>query len=164
MFLGIKTKTQPAFDKARSKRTAIRGGAAFIALLCFSLPNTVAHSHEKYSLNSFQISVSREALKEKPLPPSAVADACTPLLKTAHDTSSALVTRRNQRTAGKVAALGMILGARFALEPTESHQEDPITMGKARLAHKNVQARSAQAIAAYRQCQKDRALDQLASR
>lgn len=107
--------------------------------------------------------VSREALSY--VPSSPVVDDCIPLLKShAHNTPSDLTTGRNQRTAGKLVALGMLLGARYAHEPAktkfDAHSVKPVS-GKHSMkdAHND---RSALAIMAYRQCQKDRVLGRVA--
>tara|TARA_R110002072_G_scaffold272454_2_gene432670 strand:+ start:1743 stop:2210 length:468 start_codon:yes stop_codon:yes gene_type:complete len=97
--------------------------------------------------------------------PSAAVDVCQSLLNTPLHTPSAFASVENQRTAGKIAAFGMLLGARFAQEPDSIEKsyvihaqidEQPRTT-----AHKN--NRSAQAIAAYRQCHKAQVLNHLAS-
>ncbi len=107
--------------------------------------------------------VSREALSY--VPSSPVVDDCIPLLKShAHNTPSDLTTGRNQRTAGKLVALGMLLGARYAHEPTktkfDAHSVKPVSdKPSMKDAHND---RSALAIMAYRQCQKDRVLGRVA--
>lgn len=97
--------------------------------------------------------------------PSAAVDVCQSLLNTPLHTPSAFASVENQRTAGKIAAFGMLLGARFAQQPDSivkpyvihaQIDEQPRTT-----AHKN--NRSAQAIAAYRQCHKAQVLNRLAA-
>jgi len=108
--------------------------------------------------------VSHETKKSSKNPSSAVVDMCKPLLNTHQNSSSTLSTVRNQRAVGKIAALSMMLGARFALEPK---LRDDASAKKGTLAYRVKSARkpaiqSAQTIAAYRNCLKDRALAQIA--
>ena len=92
-------------------------------------------------------------------PSPTVADACLPLLDTIRQSSQPSAMDRNQRSAGTAAALGLVLGVRFALSPPN----------KAGLASKKTRVdlwhpteasndRSALAVTAYRQCQKEQAL------
>lgn len=83
-------------------------------------------------------------------------DACLPLLNNHASAGSAM--DRNQRTAGKAAAVGLVFGIRFALQPSRE-----ITPSKPSLdvwaQDGGIQGdRSALAIADYRRCQKDKAL------
>lgn len=105
-------------------------------------------------------------------PSSAMADSCSPLLKSIQKTSSKSVIDRNQRSAGKVAALGLIFGVRYALTPPGSP-----TAHKAKSSENNSNSnfdvwhrdgssvsqdgRSALAVSAYRACQKKQALSAL---
>lgn len=130
-------------------------------LLAFGLISypamSTAWSHQNHLILLGQDArVSREA----PTPlapsntPSIAAETCTTLLINTPSTFSA---NRNQRTAGKLAALSMMLGARFALEPTthltkEVHYEDHFL--RHALTTKPAK-HSAQMIAAFRQCQKE---------
>lgn len=77
------------------------------------------------------------------------ADQCPPLLTSAYDESSHPALDRNQRSAGKAAALGLVLGVRYALPPAAQ-------TGVVRSNHK-----SALAVAVWRQCQKQQALQAL---
>lgn len=88
-----------------------------------------------------------------------MADGCLPLLKSIRHTSATSAMDRNQRSAGKAAALGLVFGIRFALEPTQKSKSP-----KPRLDvwhHENATAgdRHALAIADYRRCQKEKALN-----
>lgn len=83
-------------------------------------------------------------------------DTCLPLLNRHASAGSAM--DRNQRTAGKAAAVGLVFGIRFALKP--SHE---IAASKPSLDIWSDDGgiegnRSALAIADYRRCQKDKAL------
>ncbi|MGH1456274.1 MAG: hypothetical protein ACRBDI_05800 [Alphaproteobacteria bacterium] len=104
--------------------------------------------------------VSRETLHNQ-VPSSVMADQCLPLLDT-HKTQTSSSIDGNQRAVGQVAALGIILGARFALEPknnfTDLRRKNAKTLTiKGALEDKN--ARSAHAIANYRKCLKQMALN-----
>ncbi len=97
-------------------------------------------------------------------PSSTMADSCLPLLKSIHQTNSVSAMDRNQRSAGKAAALGVVFGVRFALGPKEIAKP---RRGKARLdlwqtsgsiADNN---RHALAVSDYRACQKEKALEAL---
>lgn len=135
----------------------IRKGVLPALALAFTLSFGTAWSYE----NSASDRLSSVDRFEQVLP-SAAMDVCDSLLHKTSHAPSASVSVRNQRTAGKVAALGMLLGARFALEPDSTDSQDEVS---ARIndvdspsAHKS--ARSAQAIASYRQCLKAQALNQ----
>ncbi len=78
---------------------------------------------------------------------SASADVCAPLLNSLSLAPSAGSSAEPQRTVGKVAALGMILGARYALAPKDQKISDMLNQDVSA-------APPAQIIAAYRQCQK----------
>ena len=97
---------------------------------------------------------------------SAVADMCTPLLNTLHHTPSTSPTARSQRSVGKIAALGMMLGARYALEPKPQDDASVINVDAILEHHVKVTRKpalhSAQTIAAYRTCLKNQALAQIA--
>lgn len=88
-----------------------------------------------------------------------VADPCLPLLKSICHTSPTSAMDRNQRSAGKAAALSLVLGVRFALSPPTNAKSKA---QKPRLdiwQPASVSAdRSALAVSAYRQCQKEQAL------
>ena len=101
-------------------------------------------------------------------PSSAVTDSCLPLLKSIRKTSSNPVTDRNQRSAGKVAALGLIFGVRYALTPPGSApaykaKSSESNSGSFDVWHRDGGSlsednRSALAVSAYRACQKKQAL------
>ncbi len=111
---------------------------------------------------SYDYDVSRETLFENSkAPPSAAVALCAPLLNSAHNTLVTSTTARNQRTAGKVAALGLVLGVRFALEPQKDHTSQR-PLNKASKIIENDKNRSALTIASYRKCLKDETLEQMA--
>ena len=107
-------------------------------------------------------------------PSSAVTDSCLPLLKSIRKIPSKSVTDRNQRSAGKEAApmvaLGLIFGVRYALTPPGSASAIKANasenQGSFDVWHKDGSSlskdgRSAQAVSAYRACQKKQALSAL---
>ncbi len=93
-------------------------------------------------------SISREALRIKPSIYSISTNSCKHLLKVNNISPVTSVTLPNQRKAGKIAALAVILGARFAIEPSNKV--------------KNTDS-SAQAIAKFRKCHKENTLSIMAS-
>lgn len=88
-----------------------------------------------------------------------MADGCLPLLKSIRHTSATSAMDRNQRSAGKAAALGLVFGIRFALEPTQKAKPSQPRLDV--WHHENATAgdRHALAIADYRRCQKEKALN-----
>lgn len=106
------------------------------------------------------------ALLNTNIPPSTVIDMCKSLLKSTQYKSSHIVASGSQRTAGKIAVLGIILGARFALEPKSNEDisvvsvKSHISMHQKKIISNN---RSAQAVVAYRRCQKEHALNKVAT-
>ncbi|NCT41748.1 MAG: hypothetical protein GW778_08840 [Alphaproteobacteria bacterium] len=101
-------------------------------------------------------------------PSSTVTDSCLPLLKSFQKTPSKSVIDRNQRSAGKLAALGLIFGVRYALTPPIGTPANKVETGESLNGSYDVwhqkgssltqNDRSAQAIGAYRACQKKQAL------
>ena len=90
---------------------------------------------------------------------SDMVDKCLPLLKSIRHASAPSAMDRNQRTAGQAAALGLVFGFRFALEPSPKSKSP-----KPRLDvwqhHSGIAGdRHALAIAEYRRCQKENALN-----
>ena len=103
-------------------------------------------------------------------PSSTAGNLCATLLNTQNTFSSKTPVVRTQRSVGKVAALGLLLGARFALAPPEQHNsgivDEPDVLLECQVVNfdgKDAPVRSARAIAKYRQCQKDLALGRIAS-
>lgn len=88
-------------------------------------------------------------------------DACFPLLRSIRPSppSATIATDRSQRSAGKAAALGLVFGVRYALQPVKIAL-DPSEYGrKEQKEDRSITAnRKAQAIADYRHCQKSNAL------
>ncbi|MBL4803738.1 MAG: hypothetical protein JKY71_02645 [Alphaproteobacteria bacterium] len=99
---------------------------------------------------------------DTPTPSPAVADACLPLLDTSSQSPQPSAMDRNQRSAGKAAALGLVLGVRFALSPPNkaglNAQKPRLDVWHPAEASND---RSALAVTAYRQCQKEQALKAL---
>jgi len=85
----------------------------------------------------------------------SVENVCRSLLNPTHNTSTLAPTDEIQRKAGKLVALGVILGARFALEPTNK----PKTSGeKIATAKKTDRDTNAGSIIQYRNCIKKETL------
>lgn len=142
---------------SKHKATHFASGV-LLALALISTPvMSTAWSHQDFKLSLDKSeSVSREAQTETH-PSSVAAELCTPLLTTNQHISNTFSVDRSQRTAGKVAALGMILGARFALEQQDDREADAvmnITLERHVLKSKPAMF-SAHSIAAYRQCHKE---------
>lgn len=97
------------------------------------------------------------------------ADVCLPLLSKVRPVNHHDAMDRSRHSAGKAAALGLIFGVRYALAPTEGSQMTNVQtlngLYKEASVSKNdadeVSDRSALAVAAYRQCQKEQALQKL---
>ncbi len=123
----------------------------FMPVLAFFLFPSIggAWSYEGYSA-SINYDVSRETSLSTAPPTSAysVANMCKSLLQSDQYSSPNSATDSSQRKAGKLAALGIILGARFAVAPSQA------SLNK-HGAQANASARSARSIAAFRKCQKD---------
>ena len=99
-------------------------------------------------------------------PSSTVTDSCLPLLKSIQKTSSQSVTDRNQRSAGKAAALGLIFGVRYALAPVSAQKVDSSesSQGDFDVWHDDGSSvvddsNAVYAVKAYRSCQKKQALN-----
>ncbi len=121
-------------------------------LAFFLLPSIgSAWSYDKYSA-SVGYDVSRETSPNTiHIPSSSVANMCKSLLQSEQHTPPNATTDRSQRMAGKVAALGIILGARFAVSPNQtSYNRHDIQA--------NISPRTAHSIAAFRKCQKEHIL------
>jgi len=100
---------------------------------------------------------------------STAGNLCTYSLNTQDTSYSKVPAVRTQRPVGKVAALGMLLGARFALAPRQRFADAivdnnaGVLLGCQAVASANgaPAARSAGEVVAYRQCMKARALKQV---
>ena len=105
--------------------------------------------------------VSRETLQQNNKHPSSVSsEPCLSLLNT-NKTRVNSVENGNQRAVGQVAALGIILGARFALEPKNEYA-GLHTEKTANRLQIDEDKRTAHAIVNYRQCLKQTALNRTA--
>ncbi len=96
--------------------------------------------------------------RDTPSPSSATADKCLPLLKSIRQTTSISAMDRNQRAAGKAAALGLVLGVRFALSPSPKARSAKPRVDFWQPNFSTAGDQRALAIAEYRACQKDQAL------
>lgn len=128
---------------------------------------TTYEGSKSYSDSGMDASADMSDMKSNPSP--AAADTCLPLLKTIRHTSQD-VADRNQRSAGKAAVAGLVFGVRFALSPPKSptrrrtdnqtHYQASFDVWSPR-GDTLANDRSALAISAYRQCQKQKALKSL---
>lgn len=112
---------------------------------------------------SYDNNVSRETFIDNlKSPSSAVVAQCVPLLNKTTNTSPPSTTARTQRTAGKVAALGLLLGVRFALEPKQDNLSVQQPLNKTANVSDSKNNRTAHAIASYRNCLKTQMLNKVA--
>ncbi len=130
---------------------------SFVFILC-----VVAHPAWSFESvdHSAQPYAEKQALTSTHPSSPTVVDPCLPLLKSIHHASSTSSMDRNQRSAGKAAAIGLVLGVRFALSPpkkTKSYADRP-RLDLWQPAGVIGGDRSALAVSAYRQCQKEQAL------
>ncbi len=132
---------------------------SFIFILCIAVGP--AWSFETIENHDGQaLSAEQQALTSTHPSSPTVVDPCLPLLKSIHHISPTSSMDRNQRSAGKAAALGLVLGVRFALSPpakTKSYADRP-RLDLWQPVGVSAGDRSALAVTAYRQCQKDQAL------
>ena len=127
-----------------------------------SASKTTLASYSKYS----SLSIRADSLKK------AAAETCLPLLTSSGRFSPQNAMDRNQRSAGKAVALGLLFGVQFALTPTELASKGaklkvhagfwPIEDVSSEGAQDG--SRNALAVAAYRRCQKKQALQALSLR
>lgn len=161
-FLNKKSSTNAAVW-----RSALRYGSAVLAasvtLFAFSMN---AASHEP--LNSLERGLKKAAITDPShdIPnsfklPSTAAKQCNALLNKNQPQPPRTAAVDNQRTAGKLVTISYLLGQRFALAPKINMKAKATVerLAKARGTNSN---RSALAIAAYRNCQKQNALSRLA--
>lgn len=99
------------------------------------------------------------------IPAPAAKDPCLPLLKTPHGSFSS--ADRIQRPAEKAAALGLVFGLRFALAPVKqsgaAYQKPKARFNVWLNESGNTGDRHALAVARYRECRKNQALQALNS-
>ena len=149
-------------DQSKSLLKKYQGALSFVIFLfVFSVGTAWSYVYDDGSRG---FNVSHETLPGN-MTSSTAVDACTPLLNTLHHTPAKLAAVRTQRSVGKIAALGMVLGARYALEPKAQDDVSVINVD-AILAHHVKTSRkpalhSAQTIVAYRNCLKNQALAQI---
>lgn len=88
-----------------------------------------------------------------------IVDGCLPLLKSIRQPHTSTAMNPNQRSAGQAAALGLVFGFRFALEPTSRKSKSPKPRLDVWEHHGEIAGNAhALAVADYRRCQKEKAL------
>lgn len=87
-----------------------------------------------------------------------IVDGCLPLLKSIREPHASTAMNPNQRSAGQAAALGLVFGFRFALEPTRKSKSPKPRLDVWEHHGEIAGNRHALAIADYRRCQKEKAL------
>ncbi len=132
----------------------------FAFFLISSVDSAWSYDNQSTKIN---YDVSRETLLKEPHPSSFVADICKPLLVANHSISPNSATNRYQRTASKITALGIILGARFAVEPqTKNSNTNSIKTTSTLHNLETASPMTALSIAAFRKCQKEYILNKVA--
>ncbi len=123
-----------------------------------------AWSYDGHYTSYNDTDVSRETLQNNNKGPSSVlTEQCLSLLNT-HKTRNISVKSRSQRAVGQVAALGIILGARFALELKNDNADLLTKKVENTMLNQGNSKRTAHAIANYRQCLKQTALNRTAKK
>lgn len=136
------------------------------------LNDRIADPSPKAQVTSHPAAAMPEATKNSILADSTqkgAADSCLPLLSSMRHAPSRSAMDRNQRDAGKAAALGLIFGVRFALQPSKTSNNSDASDARLgfwqpdtpQVGAKDDHNRSALAVVAYRQCQKEQALQAL---
>jgi hypothetical protein len=149
-------------------RVAMLFGSLLLAvLLVVSLGARAAWSADfapRFSPANGFLDFKALSLKSQSSPPLVLTDQCLPLLNSVV-LSPTSVSGPNQRPAGTAAALGLIMGLRYALSPTPPARivRSPASSSLAELSPSSSSDtpkdhRSALAVQAYRQCQKEQAL------
>lgn len=140
-------------------KASFQGAAIIIFSLVLFVSSGTVLAHGSYTSDYAK---SIDTFSHEPSS-SSTTDACLPLLKTIRHTPSAEVVDRNQRSAGTAAALGLVFGVRFALSPPQQVQtHDTAGLEATSLSGNSLHDdRPALAIASYRQCQKQQALNAL---
>lgn len=127
--------------------------AAFIVLATPARSYTMEGT---YNLSAAAPVAGRQALDRTPLS-SEVADHCAPLLQHAPHLDGTNVKVRDD--AGHAAVLGLILGVRYALGPTEETRRNHGYNGDG--FHSDVSGVRARAVAQYRHCRNQELLKSL---
>lgn len=118
--------------------------AAFI--LVFSFGSASSFSPADMNVNTGSKNIRKPLL--------SVENTCRSLLNQNYNTSTLAPTDKAQRKAGKLVALGVILGARFALEPTDA-PNNSVEVATAKTSDTDMNAGS---IIQYRKCIKKETL------
>ncbi|PCJ01781.1 MAG: hypothetical protein COB14_03475 [Alphaproteobacteria bacterium] len=139
---------------------------SFTFILAFSMGTAWSYESIYKPINKNYSASLSYALPKTQLPSTTMMNMCKSLLKNTQDTSSYIVISGNQRIAGKIAVLGIILGVRFALEPKNNENISVASMKNHVSMHQKKalnNGRSIKAVVAYRRCQKEQALNKVAT-
>lgn len=150
-------KQMPCSRLSKYKQTPL------LVVLVFIFTTGSARSYVNERASAALLDVSHETSLTNYTTSSSNTGLCTSLLNTQIQMSSKTPVIRTQRSVGKVAALGLLLGVRFALEPKQNHSAN-VTIIDAPLMHQ-VKAvdKTTKKVVAYRRCIKDQALSRIAS-
>ncbi|MBI1300509.1 MAG: hypothetical protein GC137_02525 [Alphaproteobacteria bacterium] len=162
-FLNKKSST-----KATALHSALRYGSAVLAasvtLFAFSM-NAASHEPLNSLERGYKAAVT-DPSHDIQIPnslklPSTADNQCNALLNKSQPQPPRTTAVDNQRTAGKLVTISYLLGQRFALAP-KINTKAKAEIERLAQADGNDSARSALAVAAYRDCQKQNALSRLA--
>ena len=133
-----------------------------------------AHSFETQMTSAGDGIDPRTMSFKNSVPSDAYADPCSPFLGSAsfagYDYGDDATMDRTRRNAGTAAAVGVMVGLRFALQPVryktaaQKRRNAGLQFDVWSTEDRHLSNRSALAVAAYRQCQKERALQALRAR
>lgn len=152
-------KQTPCSRLNKYKQTSLLVVLVFI----FTIGSARSYVNDHERASAALLDVSHETSLTNYTTSSSNTGLCTSLLNTQIQMSSKTPVIRTQRSVGKVAALGLLLGVRFALEPKQNHSAN-VTINDAPLMHQ-VKAvdKTTKKVVAYRRCIKDQALSRIAS-
>lgn len=144
----------------RMSRVAAAYLVGFVLLLAFSAGNAWSIAPTGASLPPKETGSILRGQPYTQVPSSTNADQCLPLLKSIQTISPESALDRSQRTAGQIAALGLLFGVRFAPGPLERPGKATAeTMVQIKVSSEPLSdGRAALAVAAYRDCRKNEAL------
>lgn len=132
--------------------------AIFIIVLSISAGNAWSFDRSAASLNLDNPDAVIDFSRDEPSSSTMAEEQCLPHLQSIRQATSVSAMDRNQRAAGKAAALGLVLGVRFALSPTPNKTPAKAHVDVWQPSYNSANAQRAIAIADYRACLKEHAL------